>query len=249
MLRGIYSAAAGMTSQEIQANAIADNLANVTTPGFKHVTAQFQTFGEVLINRLSSNDQASLGSMAQGSQVMGTAIDFSQGQLTETGNPLDLSLNGEGFFVVKNAQGQELYTRAGNFTRDNSGYLATANGCHVQGNKGDILIPKGASKIQVSGSGDISVDGAVVDRLKIVRFAHNSLERTGSSLYSAHEVPIADSSKTTVQQGFLEQSNANVVTELVNSITGMRAYETMQKSIQMQNETLDKSVNEVGRLV
>lgn len=250
MLKGIYSAAAGMTSQMILTDTIANNLANVNTPGYKSTGVEFATFGEALVNRIGSFQQSMIGRYAQGSKVLGTMFNFAQGDLTPTGNPLDLALQGDGFFTVKLPDNNDaiVYTRAGNFTLDNNGFLTTATGGRVQGYNGDILIPKNTKTISIRKSGEVVADGTVIDVLKIAQFSTNQhLKRMGYSYFTGLN-PTGDVIDVSVEQGYLERSNANVITELVNSMTGLRVYETLQKSIQMQNETLGKSVNEVGRM-
>ncbi len=248
MLKGIYSAASGMTSQMMLTDVVADNLANMNTPGYKASGVEFKPFGQTLIDYMGNNQTKPLGTMASGSEVMATVVNFAQGDLTQTGSPLDLALHGQGFFTVKVPQtGQILYTRAGNFTRDEKGYLITMDGERVQGDHGDILIPKGAKKIDISEIGEVKVDGNTVGKLKIAQFQNMlSLKRMGSSLFETTETPLPKISGVQVEQGFLERSNVNMISQMVNSISGLRTYETMQKTIQLQNETLQKSVNNVG---
>lgn len=250
MLRGIYTAAAGMASQLIRTDTLADNMANLGTTGFKTESVQFQSFSEALLSRISGNRQQPLGTIARGSQVRTTTINFAQGDLVQTDNPLDLAIQGKGFFAVNLKDGSgAAYTRAGNFVRDQEGYLTTLEGHKVQGTGGDIQIPASARKIQISSSGDVVVDGQPLAKLNIVDFEDtHALTRKAAGIYitDADPNPVE---RINVQQGYLEQSNANVITEMVNSIEGLRIYETLQKSIQLQNETLGKSVNDVGRVI
>jgi flagellar basal-body rod protein FlgF len=251
MLKGIYSAAAGMTSQMIQTDTIADNLANISTPGYKTTGVEFATFGDVLVQRIGGDQEQEIGRYAQGSQVLHSVTDFSQGDLNATGNPLDLALEGDGFFTIKLPDKNDaiVYSRAGNFTKNEEGILTTPTGGHVQGLSGDIVIPKNAKKIDILRNGDVLVDNNPVDKLKIAQFGNNqNLRRTGSSYYTGAQ-PTGEVKGVTVEQGFIERSNANAITEMVNSMTGLRVYESLQKSIQMQNETLGKSVNEVGKVL
>lgn len=250
MLKGIYSAAAGMSSQMIMTDIGANNLANVNTAGFKEIKTDFKTFGEMLVKRIGNNQQVKLGNFAHGSQVLASVTDFTQGDLIQTGNPLDMGLKGDGFFSVR-VLGNDavVYTRCGSFTRDNEGFITTINGDRLQGYNGDILIPRNAKKITISKSGEIIADDKIIDTLKIAQFKNNQeLKRIGASYYKILAQPENDVTGVTVEQGSLERSNANVITEMVNSMTGLRIYETLQKSIQMQNETLGKAVNDVGRV-
>ncbi len=249
MLKGIYSAAAGMTSQMVLTDITANNLANLSTPGFKGTGANFKTFGEALVNRLGNNKSEEIGRFAQGAQVMNSTTNFRQGDLMQTGNTLDLALKGDGFFTVRQQNDTVVYTRAGSFTRDDEGYLSTPDGGRVQGDGGDILIPKGAREIEINSTGDVVVDGKAVDRIKVAQFENNQdLEHAGLNYFKTTAQPTGEADDVTVEQGYIERSNTNAITELVSSMTGLRVYEMLQRSIQMQNETLGKSVNEVGRV-
>jgi flagellar basal-body rod protein FlgF len=250
MIRGIYSAASGMMSMELMQDINANNMANINTPGYKNVSNNFQAFKSALLTAVSKQDNKDLGHIALGNQVLNTFVDFSQGDLSETGNPLDLGLQGDGFFAVKDTKtGETQYTRAGNFVRDGEGYLTTVDNKRVQGTSGDILVPGNAFKIEFRNKGEVFVNNQPVNTLKLVQFEHpEKLERLGNSVYRAEtEQPQPADGTLIVEQGHLERSNANVISEMVNSITGFRTYEILQKSIQMQNETLGKSVNEVGK--
>ncbi len=250
MLRGIYSAAAGMTTQMLLNDVVADNLANLNTPGYKQSGAQFQSFGEVLMGQVSDAGKNSLGTLAMGSDLMGTAINYQQGDLVQTGNPLDLGLRGDGFFVVKDAAtNTSYYTRAGNFTMDSAGYITTNQGQRLQGMKGDIMVPLKTKDIVISNDGTVTADGKALDKVMLASFNNNQgLSRLGSTLYSSTEKPSLNSQTVSIEQGTIERSNANIITQMVNSMTGMRVYEGLQRGIQMQDETLQKSVNDVGRL-
>lgn len=250
MLKGIYSAAAGMTSQMIQTDVTANNLANLNTPGFKRVSLEFKTFGDALVKRIGTNPTKELGHYAQGSQVLKSVTNFSQGDMTQTGNVLDMSLKGDGFFTVRiPGNDATVYTRAGSFSRDEEGFLITPDGGRVQGYNGDILIPREAKKIVISAGGDIQVDDRNIAKLKIAQFQdQQKLEHIGSAYFKTLEDPTLDPQGVTVEQGYLERSNSNVIQEMVNNITGLRVYETMQRTIQMQSETLGKAVNDVGRV-
>lgn len=244
MLKGIYTAASGMTSQLMMGDMNADNIANINTIGYKRINAKFQSY---LSEKMNSTDPA--GSTGNGSEVSGTRITFDQGDLMTTGNPLDVAINGEGWFTIKNPEKDDVaYTRAGNFTRDAQGYLVTLNGYRVQGKSGDIQIPPSVKTIQILETGEVSLDGKSADSLKIAQFEDNNvLKRQGYSMYKTDVDPKDAATDLVVLQGTLERSNANVIEEMVTSMNGMRTYESLQKTIQMQNETLGKAVNEVGR--
>ncbi len=255
MIKGIYTAAAGMVTQMIQADITADNLANINTPGFKTSSAQFQSFGEALISRMSKQDGVNpIGKTSYGSQLYGSSINFQAGDLVQTGNPLDLAIHGDGFFVVK-PQGstENIYTRAGNFTQSPEGKVITPEGAVLQLDKGegqmvDAVIPKGARQIAINNQGELRVDGNLLGKIKVAQFEDpHALKRLGAATFSSEKPPLAQATQVTLEQGFIERSNGNAISELVNSMTGLRAYETMQKSISFQNQTLEKLMNEVGK--
>jgi flagellar basal-body rod protein FlgF len=257
MLRGIYSAASGMLSQGILSDVLADNLANINTIGFKKTAMAFQDFGRVMVNSLQKDDENAIGEYSLSVKPQGTRILFQQGTLSETGNPYHVALEGEGFFEVSVENGEKAYTRDGRFRTDNDGFLVTAEGNRLSGEQGEIQIPKNASSVVISQTGDVKVKASgkgtleSIGRLKIVQFDNNNaLTKLGNSLYSANGIEPKDGlSNVQVIQGVLEQSNVNPVRELVDSMMGLRAYETLQKSINMQNDSLGKAVNEVGRVI
>ncbi|MDX2085814.1 MAG: flagellar basal-body rod protein FlgF [Candidatus Melainabacteria bacterium] len=260
MLRGIYTAAAGMMSQMIATDTLADNLANISTVGFKKRGVTMQEFPQMLLKRIEGNTvQATLGTIATGSAVKATPIDFQQGAIRQTGNPLDVAIEGHGFFVVQDANGQDLYTRNGSFTLDPDGVLITADGLKVQGVGGEIQLPGPVGEIQVLENGEVMAYNAqskthnLIGRLQVAQFENeNQLDRLGHSLYKAPEglepKPVNEAGGFRVKHGALELSNVNAVGELVNTITGLRLYEALQKNIQTHNETLGRAVNDVGRV-
>ncbi|HHY47243.1 MAG TPA: flagellar basal-body rod protein FlgF [Firmicutes bacterium] len=273
MLRGLYTAAAGMLTRGIWQDVTANNLANLTTPGFKRDFPIFRSFPEMLVSRITDlisgqlpagipipmrggfRERVPIGSLGTGVDLEGVATDLSQGPLVETGNPLDLALDGEGFFAVETPYG-ERYTRNGAFTLDNQGYLVTREGFHVMGDGGPIAIPlagRPAADLEITETGAVLLRGRQVGQLRIVRFQNpGGLVKEGNGLFraSGEAMMIPDSPASfsmVVRQGFLEMSNANSITELVSMIECLRAYETNQKMIAFFDQTLEKAVNEVGR--
>lgn len=254
MLRGIYGAASSMMANMVATDTMANNMANVGTAGFKKSVVNFQSFPEMLIRRMDGQKSVPIGKLPMGSLAQSTTVQFTQGAIRATGNPLDLALDGEGFFTVEDLEGNTSYTRNGIFTIGPTGFIATADGHLVQGERGPIAIPANAS-IMIDETGSVSINNSPVDRLKITRFTDNTtLQQTGDSLFKATSateemVPGAtgEAPKYRVHQGQIETSNTNVVSELVESINGNRVYEALQKNIRMQNETLEKTVNQVGR--
>lgn len=255
MLRGLYTAAAGMLATQISTDTLASNLSNVNTIGFKGNKVNYQTFPEMLINRINNNQQEQIGSLMTGSKVFESYIDFSAGALKQTGNTFDMAIEGDGFFTVKSKTGTPYYTRAGNFTINEEGFLTTMDGAYVQGSLGNIQLSLDGGPFSVTPRGEISGRNGVIDQLKVARFENNHmLEKVSDNLYQAtpnsKTLPEPDAGTPLgykVNTGMLEESNINPVMELVNNIQGLRLYEALQKNIHIHNDTLGKAVNEVGR--
>lgn len=257
MLKGLYTAAAGMLATNMATDTLADNLANINTVGYKGSKMNFQTFAEMLINRIDDQGQNRIGSISNGSKVYGSYVNFQPGAMHETGNSFDLALNGDGFFTVKSpTTGKTFYTRAGNFTIDSQGFVTTLNGEYVQGKLGNIQVNLDEGPFNINPKGEISGKGKTIDQLQITRFTDNqSLDKVSDNLYqetpSSKKLPDPTDTGSpagfTVMQGALEESNVSPVSELISNIEGLRLYEALQKNIHMHNEALGKAVNEVGR--
>ncbi len=262
MLRSLYTAASGMTAQQFNIDTISHNLANVNTTGFKKVRPEFQDLLYLTINRPVAPERGAGGSpvglsLGLGVRAAGSQAIFEQGNLQPTSNPLDLALSGPGFFVVKDPNEQLLYTRDGSFKLDAKGNLVTTDGYYVQGDGGNITIPPTATEISVARDGTISylapgeTKPGSAGKLRIVQFANPAgLDRLGRNLYrataasgEAQAVDKTTGRSVTVEQGFLESSNVQVVEEMVNLITAQRAYELNSKAIQASDEMLSIANN------
>lgn len=235
MVRGLTSSASGMTAQMAGQDITANNLANVNTAGYKRDIPSFQAM-------LTSAVGAAPTAHVSG----GSGVDFSQGALQTTGSKFNFALEGDGFFTVQTAGGPA-YTRDGAFTVSTDGYLATQNGDKVLGAAGPIKI--GKSEIAVDPTGQVSQGGVTLDTLKIARFANQgALAKIGGNLWSAGRATPTVATGTSVRQGYLEASNVNSVSEMVSMISDYRTFEASSKAIQAADSTLDKCVNEVGRV-
>jgi flagellar basal-body rod protein FlgG len=256
MIRGIYAAGAGMLAESIRNDVIANNLANANTAGYKKDIAVTKDFRSMLIQRINDGPKSpNIGSVGAGSLVDEVATIHSTGIMRPAGNPLDLAIEGRGFFVVETPNG-ERYTRNGSFSRNAQGELVTLDGYRVMSEGGPIQLGD-ASEINIGDDGRImireagqGVGGDVeTGRLRIVAFAdEKQLVKEGSSLYAAGPGAVQEDSAALVRQGTLELSNVNIVAEMVNLISGYRAYETNAKAVQAHDQLLDKAVNEVGRV-
>jgi flagellar basal-body rod protein FlgF len=256
MLKGLYTAAAGMLATSMATDTLAVNLANINTVGYKGSKMNFQTFAEMMINKIDAQGQQPIGSIMTGSKVFESFVNYKPGAVHETGNPFDVALSGDGFFAVKSGDGKPFYTRAGNFTIDGQGFLTTMNGEYVQGKLGNIQLNLDEGPFAISPKGEITGKGRIIDQLQVTRFTDNqSLEKVSDNLYQEgpNSKKMPDPTATgapagfKVLQGALEESNVSPVSELISNIEGLRLYEALQKNIHMHNEALGKAVNDVGR--
>lgn len=241
MIKGIYTVAASMSPRMRQQEVIADNIANVQTAGFK---------GNSVFMRMVQNAQSGSAEAAanwETRMIDRVYTDFSQGSLEHTGRDLDVALESDGFFVIDTPLG-EAYTRNGSFSISPAGLLVTSNGDPVQTDSGTLVIT--GSQVGINTSGQVSVDGEPVGALRVVDFPQPyDLERQGAGVWRAPADVVAEEiSAPMVRQGYLEKANVDVLREMVDMIDSFRAFENSQRLIQIQDESLSKAVNEVGKL-
>ena len=252
----LYSAATGMEAQQLNLNTIANNLANVNTPGFKRSKIEFQ---DLLYQRPRSSGTETGGGnvlptgieVGNGSRVAATSKVFTQGPLTNSGEKLDVAIQGEGFFEVQRPDGTIGYTRDGSFKLNAQGQVVTVDGLPIL--SGMQQIPAG-SEVTISEDGQVTVqtaNGTQSFRLTLTRFANPSgLRSLGGNLYE--ETAASGTPETgnpgengfgRTLQGYTEASNVNIVEEMVNLIIAQRAYEINSKSVQSSDEMLQNVAN------
>lgn len=258
MIRSLYTAVSGMVTQEAKQDVITNNLANINTNGFKDDNLQVKSFKDVLIENKDKivggkNVSNEIGTLSLGSAIDGVSTDFTQGMITDSDSKTDMAIDGKGFFKVLHDNGngtqKVYYTRDGHFHTDSNGYLVNDNGDYLQGTNlqngktENILVGNGSLKVTPDGT--VSVDGKMSYKLQLADFNdYNSLKKVGGNLYDGQGAIAA--TNATVKQNALEKSNVNAVSEMVNMMTVMRTFETNQKVVQSIDETLDKTVNDVG---
>jgi len=255
-MNSLWIAKTGMSAQQTELDVISHNLANVSTTGYKRNSAQFsdliyQNLRQVGANADEQNQLPTGLHLGLGVRTVATSRNFTQGTLQQTQNSLDVAINGNGFFQVTMPDGTQAYTRAGSFQLDGAGRLVTPSGLPVANG---ITVPPGATSVNIANDGTVSAVLAgstapsTIGTLAMVNFVNPAgLEPVGDNLYKesvASGTPQGGTPGTnglgTIKQGFLENSNVNVVEELVNMIQTQRAYEMNSKAIQTADQMLAK---------
>ena len=255
MVRGLYTAWSGLQNEQKRLDVIANNIANSATTGYKQEGVTSQSFDDMLaikVRDYSANKDEIIGKMTLGVKVGEIYTNHGQGSVRATGNTFDLALDGSGFFTMRvtDASGNDhiRYTRAGNFTITRDGYVTDADGNRVQSEAGDLIVPTDA-EIVFDTDGSVYADGELIDKLTITDFEdYNYLKKFADTMYEPVDGATAFAAEGKLLQGFLEQSNVNVVKEMTQMIAITRAYEANQKVVQAMDSTMDQSVNSVGRV-
>lgn len=263
MIRALYSAASGMTAQQLNVDNIAHNLANANTVGFKMRRAQFQDllYQNLVQPGAAAGAQTVVPSGLQvglGARPASNEIVFSQGNFSSTSNPLDLVIQGRGFFQVRRPDGDLAYTRGGAFHVDRDGNLVTADGDPVEP---QITIPPDAQSITIASDGTVSFvqpgqsAAQLAGQIQLANFQNPAgLNSVGRNLYLPTDAsgdptvgnPGGQEGIGTLLQGYLEQSNVSVVEEFINLIVSQRAYEANSKVVKAADE-MYQQVNNLSR--
>ncbi|MEW6281427.1 MAG: flagellar basal-body rod protein FlgG [Candidatus Eremiobacterota bacterium] len=254
MIRALRTAATGMAAQQMNIDTIANNLANVNTTGFKRTRMDFQDlmYQQLRVAGSPTQDRQNPTGLQVGLGVRAASTQkiFSQGVFEQTDNPLDLVIEGEGFFQVTMPDGTQTYTRDGSFKRDSTGTLVTSDGYPLEP---AVVLPPEATQVSIASDGTVSVmlpgseEPTQVGQVTLARFANPAgLNSLGRNLFSP--TPASGPAATggpgtdgfgTLGQGFLEKSNVNVVEEMVNLISAQRAYEIDSRVIQGADRMLE----------
>lgn len=249
MITGLYTAATGMMAIEQRQDIIANNLANISTPGYKRLQPVqlgfYEVFSDTALHPFYFNREAA---PAGGVKGVESFTNLSAGSLRITDDPLSLAVTGPGYVVVNTPAGQR-YTRNGQFTIDPEGDLATTEGHKVSGELGESIAITGES-ITISREGTVRVDGVEAGRIQLVEFENPTrLERDGDNLYRASDEVIeqqAAAADTTLEQGAIELSNVQAPVEMTNMMLGLRAYEANQRVIQAIDATTSRLIDQLG---
>jgi flagellar basal-body rod protein FlgG len=238
MNAAMYKALSGAIVQMRRLEVIAQNLANVNTSGYK---GEHLAFGEVLVGAFGQKEQMG-GMVVVGEQ----RVDFSQGELQQTGNPLDLAIEGEGFFVLDTPRGVR-YTRQGTFTLSSDGTVVTPLGDPLLGAAGPIRVE--GKEVKVTPEGTVLSDGVEIERIRVVRFANPlQLAKEGHSLFRAPESDAQAASAFRVLQGNLEQANVDSIGALVALITVQRQFEAYERALRSMDAATEKMLTEGARI-
>jgi flagellar basal-body rod protein FlgG len=260
MIRALFSAGSGMSAQQMNVDNIANNLANANTTGFKMRRTEFQDllYQNYIAPGTASTAQTTIPAGLQlglGARPAANEIIFKQGDFQETDNPLDLVIQGNGFFQVRRATGDIAYTRSGAFHLDQTGALVTLNGEAVEP---QITIPSAAQDVKIGSDGTVSytlpgqTQAQVAGQIQLANFVNpGGLNSIGNNLYLPTDAsgqpivgnPGGQEGLGTLQQGYLEGSNVSVVEEFINLIVSQRAYEANSKVVRASDEMLTQVNN------
>jgi flagellar basal-body rod protein FlgG len=259
MIRALWTAASGMQSQQVNIDVIANNLANVNTNGFKKSRPDFQ---DLMYQNLKSVGAPSTSStqvpagiqVGLGSKTAAVTKVFTPGNISQSGNELDMAIEGDGFFQITMPDGSTAYTRDGAFKKDSQGRIVNSDGYPLTP---EMVIPNNASNVSIGNDGTVTVLQAgqssptTVGTIQLATFSnpaglssmgHNLFQPTDSS-GTANTGTAGQNGIGAISQGFLEMSNVSVMEEMVNMIISQRAYETNSKAVQAADEMLQQTNN------
>lgn len=259
MIRALYTAASGMSAQQLNLDTIANNLANSATAGFRGRRLQFEDMiYQNLVTPGAAQSQQTISAGLQiglGTRSAATEVIMTQGDFNQTNNPLDLAIQGTGFFQVQRPDGTIAYTRAGSFHLNNQGTMVTADGDQLIPN---ITIPPNATSVTITEYGVVNAtlpgqqNPTQLGQIQLATFPNsggldsiggNLLQATLSSGNAVVDVPGGNSGMGTLQQGYLENSNVDVVEEFVQMVLAQRAYESNSKVIRVADDMYGQTNN------
>jgi flagellar basal-body rod protein FlgG len=242
MDQGIYTAVSGAVAMEARLDMIANNLANLSTTGYKKDRINYEKFARILDTSFLYPGQ--FRTIPVDVVTKATTVDLSPGPCKRTGNSLDVAIMGNGFFVVNTPDGLR-YTRGGDFHLSPEGLLVNAQGFPVQGEGGDISLDAG--HVVIDARGNVSLNDSGIDKLQVVDIPPESITRQGNSLFGVKPGFAPEPVESPdIAQGHLESANVEPVKEMVLMIETQRAYDAYQRVIKTQNDAYSKSMTNVG---
>ena len=244
MSRGLYTAASGMVTGMQRQLELANLVANINTPGYKGERTVTRSFPEVLAQASKGGGTTRMGT---GVVLERAGVDLTPGTRVDTGNALDVALEGNGFFVAQDGAANLRLTRDGHFRVGAEGFLTTSAGFQLLSTD-NTPIQVGSGPVAIQQDGSVVVAGAVAGRLRLVNPPEGALLRVGESSFGVEDVAALDDAAPTVLSGKLEQSNVNSTQALTEMVSVARAYDSAQRLFAMQNQILGRTVTEVGRV-
>lgn len=255
MLKEIYTASLGMIPQQMKLEVTANNIANANTPGFKREGVFERSLIEARRNLLNVQ-----GNVEEEDLPVGRYYDFSNGSFEKTDNPFDAVINGEGFFLLRDDDGNEFLSRSGHFTLSPDGYLVSPDGKQVLGSEGPLLLRDGSVpsdeqhptqfELRIRESGEVFVNEREVGKLMVVAVDEpQNLAKSSATQFQLKDDDVytpVPNEQVQIRQGYIENSNVNIISEMVNMIQLQRSFELGQRVITTNDNTLDRSM-EVGR--
>ena len=258
MLRGLYTAHTGLRNEQNRMDILTNNLANASTVGFKKEGSTSQPFREVLAVKIKDSSVGlgtvqPIGHSRLGVKIGENYTDYTQGSFRITDNTYDLALAGSGFFALEytDSQGETStkYTRAGNFTLTQEGYLVNNDGMYVLDTQNRRIQLDTLKDAAIDSTGSIIQDGRQVARIQVTDFEdYDYLEKFGDTFFQPVEGATPMEGSAEVKSGVLEMSNMSVISEMVNMIAVPRAYESNQKIMQTYDESLGIAVSQLGKV-
>lgn len=259
MLKGLYTAWTGMVNQQNRMDIMTNNLANASTVGFKKEGSTSQAFDDILLTKIKDASMGDsrivqpLGFNKPGVKIGENYTDFTQGSFRITDNTYDLAIAGEGFFALeftnKAGETSTMYTRAGQFTLTTDGYLVNEDGDYVLDVQNRRIQVDPLQDSRIDNSGTIWQNENAVAQIQVADFEdYNYLEKYGETYYRPIEGATLTQADAQIKSGYLEMSNVQIVSEMVNMIAITRAYESNQKIIQTYDSSLQIAVQQLGRL-
>lgn len=246
MFKGFYMATSGMLTQSRVLNNISNNMSNVSTPGYKGDTLATATFEDMLIHRTGNKDK-SVSTPLNTSSMIKTAdelvTNYSDGMLEFTERPLDVAVQGKGFFQIQTAEGDTLYTRNGSFNVDNEGYLCLQHIGRVLGTNGPIQLGTDKINIQEDGSITQSDTGETLGKLNLMDFTdYAQLQKTGEGMFRNTDAANQTAAGGSVTQGAIERSNVVAMDEMLSMMTSQRAFQSAGQIAKIYDELMGRAI-------
>ena len=249
MYKGFYNLASGVLTHQRNLDVIANNMVNVSTPGFKQDRYTATTFDEVMYSRVGNKDSIGpeIGTQSYIRATSDIETDFTQGTLEPTGLALDFAISGEGFFEVEDEDGNLFYTRNGNFSLDDEGYLCLPGFGRVHGANGAAIRLR-TDQITVDSQGIISyAEGGTLGRLGVFTFEDNAaLERNDMGFFTGDNARLSGESK--IINGYVERSNTDVVKQMTDMVAYQRSLQSATQVMKMYDSLMNQATTEIGRM-